>query len=431
MKETKDITVCVIDHGQFLAIARKIGEQVKKCYYWTPAEKTLKLIQEGVIGDGFDEIIRVDKDKSFWDLRDECDLFVFPDIGFAGEQRELIRQGFPVWGARGSDTIESNRGKFLKTLKSLDMLVGDHDIITGLTKLRDYLKPREDKYIKISDWRGNFETLHWTNWQEGEGELDDLAVEFGPTKEFINFYVFDPIETEIEDGIDSYCIDGEYPNLVLHGMEQKDKSFIGCMTEWEKLPEEVRSVSEQFSPALNDYRGFFSTEVRITDKGESYFIDPTCRAPSPPHQLMTELFGNFADIIWRGSNGICVEPEPTAKIGVQALLSCDKRERDWNSFIIPKAIEKYVKCGFCCKIGERLVFPPHQLETFCGYLIATGETIEEAVENLKEHSKELPAGLKCEDKSIAELLKEIKSAEEKGMEFTEGKIPDPSIVLED
>jgi hypothetical protein len=431
MKDVKDITVCVVDHGQFIPVARKIGEQVKKCYYWSPDEKSLKLVQEGVIGDGFPEIVRVSNGKSFWDVKDECDLFVFPDIGFAGEQRELIRQGKPVWGARGSDTIESNRGKFLKILDSLGMNVPPHKIIKGLTNLRLHLKDEEDKFVKISDWRGNFETFHWTNWKEGEGELDNYAVEFGPTKELVTFYVFDRIDTEIEDGIDAYCIDGVYPRMVLHGMENKDKSYCGVMTEWDNLPEQVRTVNEQFSPALGDYRGFFCTEVRITEENESYFIDPTCRAPSPPHQLMTELFGNFADIIWNGANGVCIDPEPTAKVGVQALLSCSRNDREWASFVIPEKIEPQVKCGFCCQIGDRLAFPPHQLETMCGYLVATGDTIEEAVGNLQAAVKELPDGMKCEDKSIAELLKEIQSAEDKGMEFTDEKIPEPSIVLGD
>lgn len=428
MKEVGDIKVLVVDHGQFIPVARKIGEQVSKCWYYSPHEKSLPLIQEGVIGDGFPEMEWVD---DIWGVADQCDLFVFPDVGFSQLQKELIKRGHPVWGARDGDSLETNRGKFLRTLESLGMNVPVYETIRGLTNLRIFLKEKKDKFIKISKWRGNFETFHWTNWQECEGELDNYAVEFGPAKEQILFYVFDPIDTDIEDGIDCYCIDGNFPSVVLHGMEHKDKSFIGCMSNWKDLPEQVRSVNEQFSSALSDYRGFFSTEVRITKDDESYFIDPTCRAGSPPHQLMTELFGNFSDIIWHGANGICIDPEPTAKVGVQALLSCSRNDKEWSVFSIPESIQRNVKCGFCCVIDNRLVFPPHQLETMCGYLTATGETIEEAIGNLQEYAKELPAGMKCEDKSIAELLKEIKSAEEHGMEFTNDTIPEPAIVLED
>jgi hypothetical protein len=428
VKDVKDIVVACCDHGQFLPIARKLGEQVAKCYYWSPSEKSLRLVQEGIIGDGFEDIERV---ENIWDIKDKVDCFVFPDIGFAGLQKELIRQGYPVWGARDGDSLESNRGKFLKALKEMGMEVPPHKIIKGLTNLRLFLKDEEDKYVKISDWRGNFETFHWTNWDEGEGELDNYAVEFGATKELITFYVFDPIDTDIEDGMDTYFVNGSFPKIVLHGMENKDKSYIGCMTDWDDVPEQVREVSEQFAPALAeyDYRGFWASEVRILPD-KYYFIDTTNRAPSPPHQLQTELWGNFADIIWQGANGNCIDPEPTAKFGVQALLSCSRNSKEWVSFNIPDKIKKNVKCGFCCEINGKLVFPPHQLETMCGYLVGTGDTIQEAITDLQDAVKELPSGMKCEDKSIAELLKELQLAEDKGIEFGTGDIPEPATVIE-
>ena len=428
MKSVEDIVIACIDHGQFIPIARKLGEQVAKCYYWSPSEKSLRLVQEGIVGDGFEDIERV---ENIWDIKDRVDAFVFPDIGFAGLQKELIRQGYPVWGARDGDSLESNRGKFLKALKEMGLEVPPHKIIKGLTNLRLFLKDEEDKYIKISDWRGNFETFHWTNWDEGEGELDNYAVEFGATKELITFYVFDPIDTDIEDGMDTYFIKDSFPKIVLHGMEEKDRSYVGCMTAWDDVPEQVREVSEQFAPALAeyDYRGFFATEVRILPD-KYYFIDTTNRAPSPPHQLQTELWGNFADIIWQGANGICIDPEPTAKFGVQALLSCSRNSREWVSFKIPDKIKKNVKCGFCCEINGKLVFPPHQLETMCGYLVGTGDTIQEAITELQDAVKELPSGMKCEDKSIAELLKELQLAEDKGIEFTDQEIPEPATVIE-
>ena len=418
----------MVDGGQFVSIARKLGEQCAKCYYWSPADRSLPLIQEAVIGDGFPDITRV---KSIWDIKSEVDFFVFPDIGFSGLQKELIAQGFPVWGARDGDQLESNRGKFLETLEQLGMEVPKHEVVKGLTNLRLFLEDKEDMYVKISKWRGNFETFHWVDNEQTASELDNLAVEFGPTKEQVTFYVFWPIETDIEDGCDTYCIDGEYPNRVLHGFECKDKSYIGTMCDFDELPEPVRAVNEQFAPALRaaGYRAAFSTEVRILPD-KFYFIDPTCRFPSPPHQLETELWGNFADILWHGANGICIEPEETAKFGVQALLSVKRGDKEWSTVKVPESLKDNVKCGFCCEIDGLLCFPPHPLETMAGYLVATGDTILEAVENLQEAASELPASFSCEDKSLAELLKQVESAEEKGMEFTDQKVPAPSVVLD-
>jgi hypothetical protein len=770
----------VVDSGQFVSVARRLGEQVSKCYYWSPADRSLPLIQEAMVGDGFDEIERV---ESIWDVLHETDFFVFPDIGHGSLQKYLVSIGKPVWGHRGGDVLESNRGLFLKTLESVGLDVPDHDIIKGLTNLRLFLKDKEDKYIKISKWRGNFETFHWVDWGSTESELDNLAVEFGPAKEMITFYVFDPIDTDIEDGCDTYCIDGKYPSLVLKGMEAKDKSYLGTMMKYDEMPEQLIEVNGKFASALRqyDYRGFFSTEVRILPD-RFYFIDPTCfsedtevltdsgwklfpnlkkgdkvatrhesgqiqfhvpsafhhhkfdgemvlitnpkktieclvtpdhnvlrtgrdgsetclqradsltdkgyiprtgfwkgerpeffelpayrhgwlsgrwgkcfkekncpplmvpmktmlkflgyylsegsiggdgwlvsisqfkhkekmaddlrdfpfqprmsgcgfqlhsvqlaeyckqfgrcnekfvpewigrlcpeyinifldaytlgdgsvqsgsriiyttsrriadglqelffksgsvasiyeretagtvmeingrkyvrnfnqlqvcetktfrrfwfetgvrksryirrvpykgdvycvtvpnstlyvrrngkpfwsgncRAPSPPHQLQTAMWDNYAEILWQGANGVCIDPEANSKFGAQALLSLSRNEKEWAAVKIPDSIKDSVKCGFCCEIDGRLCFPPSQLENMAGYLTATGDTIEEAIASLQDKVKELPASLKCEDKSLADLLKQAQSAEDKGMTFTkEQEIPEPSIVLGD
>lgn len=427
--KTSDTVCAVVDNGQFVEIARALGRQVKKCYYWSPADRSLPLIQEAVIGSGFPEMERV---SNIWKIKDKCDFFVFPDLGHSGLQKELIAQGFPVWGARDGDRLESDRGLFFDTLKELGMEVPPHEVIEGITNLRLFLKDKEDKWVKISKWRGNFETFHWVDWEQTEPELDDLAVEFGSEKEDVLFYVCDPIETDIEDGVDSYCIDGWFPDRVLHGMEHKDKSFIGTMCDWDDLPEQVKLVNNDIAEALKkfDYRGFFSTEVRILPD-KFYFIDPTCRAASPPHQLMTEIFKNFADILYQGAQGDCINPIDTAEFGVQALLSYKRNEKEWVKFKIPESIERNVKCGFCYQKDGLLCFPPHPLETMAGYLVATGDSIKEAIGNLQDAAKELPPGLECADKTLAELLKEIAVAEKHGMEFTPQEIPEPVIVLED
>ena len=784
LKPASEVTACVVCHGQFVAVARKLGEQFKKVYYWTPTERSFPTVQEAVIGDGFPEIEWV---ESFWDIKDKVDCFIFPDIGFSGEQRELIKQGYPVWGARDSDSLETNRGKFLRTLEQLGMDVPHYEKVIGLDNLKLHLKDKTDKYIKISRWRGNFETTHWISWSDSEAGLDKYAVEFGAVKNKVAFYVFDPIKTDIEDGIDAYCIDGKFPQLVLHGVELKDcydvqtevmtsagwkffkdldgseemltldisnpkyykqkyerptafirdsysgkmlslesdnysllvtpnhklllqvnsqdqsrkivewtgidgvsrkfhqgkrnrklvaakdvdfskvqkmpwptsarfqgrsttfkrfkfgdvslkrsqlarflgiylsegwtngrkimvaqskyfpemegvlkdcgfkyhivtyqgnktgfgisniplaeylmqfgksaqkhvpewlknsrwqvieeflhwyclgdgsfysvkkrtrnqkkektsrkyytisrrmaddlqellakcgqqslireevannkprfiitersvqnknyilpqhskwvdysgeifcvtvpshvilirrngksawcgnSAYLGTMCAWDELPEQVRSVSEQFAPALKDYRSAFSTEVRIAGD-KNYFIDPTCRFPSPPHQLETEMFTNLADIIWHGANGICIDPIPAAKFGVQALLSITRNKTEWVSLSIPKEIERWVKCGFCCQVDGKLTFPPNPLETMAGYLVATGDSIQEAIDNLKKYAAQLPEGFKCEDKSLAELLKEIQSMNEKGITFTTEPVPEPSSVVDE
>lgn len=432
MKPVSEITAVVVDHGRFLHMARRLARDYARVYYTSPEERDCPLIREGVIGDGFEDIERV---ASLWDVKGKVDLAVFPDVGYAAEQQELILQGIPVWGARRADSLETSRGKFLDVLSTTKLPVPEHARIVGLTNLRLHLEDKEDKYIKVSKWRGDWETLHWTNWSEMEGTLDSYAVRFGPLKEQITFYVFDPIDTEIEDGVDAYCIDGQWPKLILKGYEQKDKAYLGTMQKFEDVPPEVRIANDEFGPILAKYgyRGFFSTEVRITKEGESYFIDPTARCGSPPSQVQAELFGNYGEIIWRGANGELVEPEPTAKFGVQAAISIEGDRSEWTKVKLPEELAQWVKCGFCCQVDGVLCFPPitEYNTSELGYLCATGDTIQQAIDMLREHKEMLPDGVKCEFNSLADILKEIEVAQSEGMIFTSQPVPEPATVLEE
>lgn len=428
MKTAAESVACVIDKGLFLPIALKLGEQFKKVFYWSPWERDFPTVQNGLVGDGFKQIERV---ASVWDVSDKCDVFIFPDIGFSGMQLEIVRQGAPVWGARDGDKIECNRGRFLDALKSLGLPVPPHEKIIGLNALRDYLRDKEDKWIKISKWRGDLETFHWRSWEEDENELDKIAVTFGPAKEYVLFFVFDPIETDIEDGVDTYCIDGALPEFCVHGMECKDKSFLATFTEFSKIPDKVRHYTEAFSLLLADfqYRSFFSSEIRIAGE-QSFFIDPTCRAGSPPSQVMTEIYSNLGEIMLQGAHGVCLDPQPAAKFGVQARINFKRDKSSWTTAQIPESIRQWVKCGNCCEIDGRLCFPPTECEGF-DWLVAVGDTIKGAIDNLKEHAAELPCGAECDISSLGELLQEVDEAEASGMEFTDQPVPEPAVVLDE
>lgn len=435
MKPLSDLTAVVVDHGRFVHVARTLGKQFGKVYYTSPEERDCPLLREAVVGDGFPEIERV---KSLCEVRGQCDLFVFPDIGFEAEQEDLRSQGLPVWGPGGAGELESNKGVFLKALADAGLPVAPHVIIKGMTNLILHLMEVEDVYIKVSKYRGDFETMHWTNWGDMEGTLDTLAVRFGAFKEFITFYVFDAIDTEIEDGVDAYLVGGQWPQTVLHGVENKDKSYAGTMQKFDELPEEVRKVNEAFGPILNQMSDNgamkFSTEVRITKDGESFFIDPTCRFGSPPSQGECAIIKNLGEIIARGAiESVCVEPEFDDPFVVQAAVSLCEDRTEWHSFKLDQEVDDALKGGFCCRVHDRLALPPiteyHSSEV--GYLCATGATLQAAIEKLRDLKDKLPDGMKCDFVSLADLLKEIHTAEDAGLPFTEQAVPEPASVIEE
>lgn len=386
-------------------------------------------LADAIVGEGFENIITV---PDLWSVKSDVDAFCFTDIGLAGEQRELISQGLPVWGHHGADELEYDKGYFLKALESLGMEVPDHEIIEGLSNLREHLWDREDVFVKVSRFRGDWETFHWRNRVLDKAALDCAAYRLGPAAEHITFYVFDKIDSDVEDGIDTWCINGKWPKRVMHAMERKDKSLLGAMQEMADVNEEVRGVNEAFGPLLATYGycGAFSTEVRLTDE-ETYFIDPTCRFGSPPSQLQTALITNLPEVIYHGAHGELVEPESDDTVGAQALITSDRERDEWLSFEMPDELREHIKASFSCEIEGVFTIAPNPLENWAGWLVATGDSIEAVIETLKERKAMLPDGFDCDLTSLCDLLRELEAAKEHEVEITDEEIPEPATVLEE
>lgn len=423
----KDLHFRVCDNGLFLPIAQRLARDAKRVTYWSPWEKSFPEVRDQV-GNGI-----VERVKSPFEAMGEVDCFVFPDVGMGGIQEMLRSHDLPVWGHNGGDILETDRGAFLDALSETDLPVPKYVKITGIDALREHLREREDLWIKISLFRGDWETLHWRSWEEDAPLLDFKAAIFGPFREEIEFYVFDPIDADIEDGCDAYCIEGEFPSLVVHGMEAKDKAYVGTFQRFSDLPVEVRKVNEAFGPILGEYgyRGFFSTEVRITGEGESYFIDPTCRAGSPPSQCLTEMIGNFSELIWAGANGELIEPEPAAKFAVQAICQFKRKANRWSCVKLDYEMKRWVKSANCLMLGDVLYLPPDRDDNECqDWLVGIGDSFEEAIRHLRHNVDQLPDGAQCDFTSLCDLLQEVQDAEESGMVFTDQPVPDPASIVE-
>lgn len=429
MKPTNEVTALFVDFGLFLPMARRLAKDFKRTLYHCPAAEGFPTINRCIIGQGFPEIEKAD---DLWKAIHESDLVVFPDINCSDLQLELERQGKPVWGARAGDSLEIYRQKFHKVLAHVGLPVPTFKVIHGLTKLRDHLKTVEDKYIKISKYRGSLETTHWRTWALDEGWIDGLAVKFGPAKEIIPFLVFDKIETDIEIGSDTYCVDGQWPSHMLNGVEHKDKGYLGVVTPKEDMPEHLTDVLDAFSPILKDYRYRcqWSTEVRVKDD-VGFFTDPTCRGGLPSTSSQLVLWENFAEIIWLGAHGELVDPKPAAKYSAECMISGKSNADQWAVIEVPKELRDWTNFGNCCQIDGRICFPPDGgTSGDSGWLFAIGDTIEEVIDSLQDHAHSLPDGLEANTDSMIELLKELHEAEKQDVPFGTQPIPEPATALD-
>ena len=122
-----------------------------------------------------------------------------------------------------------------------------------------------------------------------------------------------------------------------------------------------------------------------------------------------------------------VEPEQEFKFGAQAIFKVDRDE--WGVFEIPEELDRWVKISFSCKVDGKICVPPDQYGVGeIGWVVGGGDTIEQAVLNLRDHIEEMPDGCTVQFHAIADLLKQIDEAEEAGMEFSKGEIPGPEIL---
>src|SRR6266404_6489108 len=86
MKEAKDVTACVVDHGLFIELAVRLSREYKRVLYYSPWEGGFPHLENCVLGDGYGEIERC---NDIWAYKTHIDLFVFPDLLHSGLQLEL------------------------------------------------------------------------------------------------------------------------------------------------------------------------------------------------------------------------------------------------------------------------------------------------------------------------------------------------------
>lgn len=418
MTDLSDKTCCVVDHGLFVEMARVLGKDFGRTLYYTPWQDGYPSSNPLMVGEGVEEIERI---PSFWEHLPEIDIFVFPDVYHGALQTHLESLGKLVWGSRMGEELELDRIRSKEFQASLGIDIGPYEVVKGLDALRKFLKHNEEQYVKVSATRGDFESFRSKSYPLIEPRLDELEHKLGAKKKIMEFVVEEAIEPAVECGYDGYTIDGQFPKNALYGIEVKDEGYIGRTKKYDDLPKEVTGVNEKLAPALKQYgyRGFLSTEIRITPDRKAYSIDPCARAGSPPNELYQLLIGNISEVVWEGANGKLVEPRYIAKWGAELLIHSSWAERNWQGIEFPDEIRENVKLRNLCVVeGKKFVVPDKSGVPEIGAVVATGNTMKEAVEECKRIA-ELVEGHWVEVKpdSLSKANEQIEKLEEYGIEF--------------
>lgn len=418
MSGTAGVTAVFLDNGLFTDFALTLAPAFKKLYYWSPWANSFPKSNALLPGDGFDEMERV---RSLFDAIEKSDLIIVPDVYYGDLQEHLVRQGKLVWGARKGEFLELNRMGAKALMKKYGVNPSPAEQVHGMADLREYLKAHEDVWVKVSTVRGDMETFKSETYALSEPKLDELEHKLGAKKLIAEFIIEPDINPAVEWGIDAFTIDGQWPKRTFSGLEIKDLGFVGRVMEWDEIPEYLREPNEKLSPYFKEkqYRGFFSTELRILDDRTTYLIDPCCRLPSPPNEIQQMIFSNWADIIYQGAQGIMVEPEPAHKYGVCAMIHSSFADENWQAVKFPESVRPFVKLRNHCKIdGVDYCVPGEVGLPEIGAVIGLGDTLDGAIEHMKENAEQIK-GYYVEIKldSIEKALEERDKAEKLGIEI--------------
>lgn len=425
MKDLADITCCVVDYGTFQSLAETMGNATSKTYYHSPCAAEYECVEQCVLGDGMEKVERVDE---VHDVIDEVDLWLFPDIGYGGFQRYLRRQGKLVWGSMGASDLELYRTRFLKLMKELELPTVPYVVVRGVTALADHLKGVKNKWVKINRYRGNMETWQHLDYAHSIPKLNELASKFMSEK-FV-FVVQDDIPDAIEIGYDGWSVDGEYPACSFQGYELKNKLYLGSLLDYKDLPKDVRLVNEAMSPLFKEYgyRNFFASEIRKAD--HPYFTDTTMRLPGQTGEHLLETCTNLPQVIYEGAQGNVSKPEFAHEFAAEATLHCTADCDGPRVLRLPEEAKRWVKLYHYCEADGLYHFPEGKNDEL-GVVVGNGDTIEEAIDSVNEHFEMLDGEpLRIDFEGFADLLAEIQTAEDKGVQFSDQEVPEPSIVVE-
>lgn len=390
----KQKNILILDHGLFFEVALKLADYYGKVYYFSPWQSAYPEMDLAVIGtewkngkrlNTFDgkNVERVDNPH---DILHDIDICYSTDVYYGSFIELLEAAGIPCVGAGKGEVLELNRYETAVEMKKLGMDVPNTIKLIGMDNLREHLKKVKDKWVKISKYRAEFETFHHIEYYLSEPLLDKIQMNLGALKDICEFVIVDSVPAIVEEGVDTYTVNGKLPNTFSTGCEIKDVAYCMKLMTADELSIGNKKVNEKFSTLLKkyDYQGFYSTEVRTTKDGKHFLIDPCCREGLPSKFSYMELFENFGEIVWGLGNGEIVEPVYKHKYGMEVLIGSGWISGTHQSVYFPKEVRRWLKLLNPIKIDDKYHVIKTSESVSIGSLVAIGDSHEECSKKIMD-----------------------------------------------
>lgn len=415
--DLSDKTAIVYDRGGlYLYCAEKLAEKYKKVMYFLADADAYPTSQKHTIGAGLPNVKRV---YDFWEQLDEVDAVYFFDCYDGKLQHWLRSKGYKVFGSGLGEKVEIDKVYFLELLREMNLPCAETYHAEGMDDLKKYLTKHDGQTMFLKNLhRGDFESRKFTSLAQSKPFLDDLRKRVGTASDTMEVLVQHKIDADLEVGYDGFCIDGEFTENCIIGYEVKDKGFVGKV--FDTPPEIVKGINDAFGPTLKKlgYNGNYSTEIRVTEDGKPFYIDATCRVPSPPGEIICELYENWAEATYQIACGVVPVLEPKAKYCAEVVLVSQWHDHHELHVSFPAAIRQNVKLkNHTMRDGEYYCIPNGN-GGFFGAVVAWADTLDEAIEQVLCYAGQIEAD-ECEydDSLFDDARKQIEAGERHGIVY--------------
>jgi hypothetical protein len=412
-KPLSEMTAIVYDRGGlYLYCAEKLAEKYGKVLYYLADSDAYPTSQKSTIGSGIPKVKRI---HDLWKFIDSADIIYFFDCYDGQLQHWLREKGYKVFGSGLGEKIEIDKIFFLETLEKLGLPCPKTYVAEGMDDLCKYLKDHDGETLFLKNLhRGDFESRKFTSMAQSRPFLNDLKKRLGSASDTIEVLVQHKIDSVVEVGYDGYLVDGEFTTNCIVGYEIKDRGFVAKV--FKETPEIVGSINTAFGPILKKLggRGNYSTEIRVTAKGEQFYIDPTQRVPSPPGELQCEIYENWAEATYQIACGELPEFKPKAMYGAEVTLTSAWADEHEIHVKFPPKFKQHIKLkNHTIRDGEYYCIPNGN-GAFFGAVVAWSDTLQKAIDKVCEVCEAVEADEYSFDKSVFD---EAMESVEKGKKF--------------
>jgi hypothetical protein len=411
--------ILCVDRGYHTYMAEALAEKVAEVWHYVPIMGQQPTSREDQIGAGLDGVEKIDDFETY---KEKADLIFFPGE-FDGEVCDRMwKEGKRAFGSGLSAEYEIDRRLFLKTVADVGLTPVKTYRAEGFDDAIEYFKKKGDVklWVKTPYCRGDFDTIKyeslstfmpWITYQRAKlGERASATIEL---------LIQDHFDADVEAGGDRYIIDGKRTSKGFVGYEIKDKGYIYRVTD--KFPEVIDDIDKRMGPKFKEkgYRGAWSTEIRINDKGEKRFTDGTARFGSPPGQGFCESFDTFAQDVFDVADGKTPKMKEKASHGAIIILTSWFNQENEICVEFPKEYIRNIKLQHHYKHeGKCFCLPSDAKDGYFGAVVAIGNSVKEATEKAKEIASQIVClGLEYDESVFDKVQEQIEAGKKFGIEI--------------